>query len=212
MAIEFPPLTLPKDLTGIPNGSVPKTLLSQVQMPNASFQMHHTAARSWHAMSVVCYAATKQWLAASGVGRTFQVQHDEFFRRYTPTYLPGRNVLTSQRTYQGKRYYLRRGMFPCATPGTSNHGWWVAVDLGVFRGPAQTLGYITSHPALFQWLTTNCISFGWGWEGAKVPPNWKPGDPAPAGWEPHHIRYVAGDAIPQRVLDVEAYFAAVGKS
>jgi hypothetical protein len=209
--IEYPPIVLPKDLVGVINGNVPKPLLSQVQMPNASFQMHHTAARSWHAMCVVLYAATKVWLAASGVGRTFQVQYDEFFRRYTPTYIPGRNVLTSQRTYQGKRYFLRRGMFPCARPGESNHGLWIAVDLGLFQGSTKPLAYITSNGAVFQWLTDHATEYGWGWEGARVPPDWKPGDPAPAGWEPHHIRYVAGDAIPQQVLNVEAFLEAATK-
>lgn len=206
--IEYPPVTLPKDLTGVHNGSVPKTLLSQVQMPNASFQMHHTAARAWHAMSVVCFAETKQWLAASGVGRTFQQQWDLFFSRYTPTYIPGRNVLTSQRIYNGKRYYLRRGVFPCARPGESNHGLWIAIDLAVSEGPGKPLGYITANPALWGFIFTHATEYGFGWEGARVPPDWKPGQPAPAGWEPHHIRYVAGDAIPQKVLDVEAFLEA----
>ena len=52
-----------------------------------------------------------------------------------------------------------------AVPGTSNHGWGLAVD---FRYP----GSVTSTPG-FSWLLANAPSFGWTWAGrtfAQVEP------------------------------------------
>ena len=127
--------------------------------------------------------------------------------RYTPSYLPVRNVLTSQRIYDGKRWYLRRGMSPAAVPGTSNHGWALANDIALCKSIYDPLAKawvkkiiaITADAKAWQWVQDNAMSFGFGWEGAR------PGMP---GWEPWHIRYWAGDRVPQRVKDVEAYLAA----
>ena len=43
----------------------------------------------------------------------------------------------------------------CANPGTSNHGWGKAVDIGGCRGVNSGTG-----PA-FEWLTANASRYGW---------------------------------------------------
>ena len=48
-------------------------------------------------------------------------------------------------------------------------------------------------------MKNNAESFGFSWEGARE------GQP---GWEPWHLRYVAGDKTPARVLDMQAFFKA----
>src|SRR5664279_1744864 len=59
----------------------------------------------------------------------------------------------------------------CADPGTSNHGWAKAVDIGGCCGVDTGAG-----PA-FDWLTANAPGFGW------VHPAWaQPGGSKPEPW------------------------------
>jgi hypothetical protein len=59
----------------------------------------------------------------------------------------------------------------CADPGTSNHGWAKAVDIGACCGVNTGTG-----PA-FDWLTSNAARFGW------VHPGWaQPGGSKPEPW------------------------------
>ena len=62
----------------------------------------------------------------------------------------------------------------CAVPGTSNHGWAKAVDIGA------CCGVNTGSGAAFDWLTANAGAFGW------VHPAWAQPDgskPEPWHWE-----------------------------
>ena len=62
----------------------------------------------------------------------------------------------------------------CADPGTSNHGWAKAVDIGA------CCGVNTGSGAAFDWLTANAARFGW------VHPAWAQPDgakPEPWHWE-----------------------------
>jgi len=59
----------------------------------------------------------------------------------------------------------------CADPGTSNHGWAKAVDIGA------CCGVNTGSGAAFDWLTANAARFGW------VHPPWaQPGGSKPEPW------------------------------
>jgi LAS superfamily LD-carboxypeptidase LdcB len=60
-----------------------------------------------------------------------------------------------------------------AVPGTSNHNLGIAIDIKDSSG------------ARLEWLAKNATSFGFSWE---VLPS-----------EPWHLRYVAGDDVPERV-------------
>ena len=203
--IEYIPVTRPTNLVGVPNGRLPFTLLTPVYFPGVGhLSLHPQAARAWNAMAVVCFAETGQKLSTTGTYRWYDAQVLLFNQRMSPIYNPI-TCTTTTRLWNNKRYWLKRGFAPCATPGTSNHGWALAVDTAI-AGPNKVLG-ITTNLSVWRWLSRNAVSFGWSWEGAKVPGNWEPGQVAPAGFEPWHIRYVAGDTTPKRVLDVEAFFA-----
>ena len=70
-----------------------------------------------------------------------------------------------------------------AVPGTSNHGWGIAVDFG---GDVYSPGYPSAD---HRWLRENAGTFGWWWAGAKFsqvePWHWEysaitnPGTPTP---------------------------------
>ena len=65
----------------------------------------------------------------------------------------------------------------CANPGTSNHGWGKAVDIGTCCGIKTGTG-----PA-FDWLTTNAGRYGWNHPAWAQPGGSKP--------EPWHWEYGA---------------------
>lgn len=80
----------------------------------------------------------------------------------------------STRSWEGKTWYLKPNNAPMAAPGTSNHNLGLAVDIAEASGDR------------LKWMLANCASFGWSWEVES---------------EPWHIRYVAGDNLPQTVKD-----------
>jgi LAS superfamily LD-carboxypeptidase LdcB len=202
--IEYIPVTRPTDLVGVQNGKLPFTLLTPVFFPGVGhLSLHPQAARSWSAMAVVCFAETGVKLSTTGTYRSYDAQVQVFNERMSPVYNP-LTCTTTTRTWNGKRYWLKRNCSPAAVPSTSNHGWALAVDTAI-HAPGKVLP-ITSNLTVWRWLSRNAVSFGWSWEGVKVLGNWEPGQVAPAGWEPWHIRYVAGDTTPKRVLEVEQFF------
>ena len=62
----------------------------------------------------------------------------------------------------------------CADPGTSNHGWAKAVDIGACCGVNSGAG------AAFDWLTANAATYGWVHPGWAQPSGSKP---EPWHWE-----------------------------
>jgi hypothetical protein len=82
--------------------------------------------------------------------RTFDEQVDVFRRYYTTTYQPGRPT----RVWGGVVYWQRPGYPSAAVPGTSNHGWARALDLG--SGVNDSL---TSDEHL--WMRRNGSTYGW---------------------------------------------------
>lgn len=81
-------------------------------------------------------------------------------------------VSDSYRSYGAQVACRRSKGSLCARPGTSNHGWGVAVDLG---GPAHSFG-----TAAHAWLLANAGAYGW------TLPAWARADgskPEPWHWE-----------------------------
>jgi murein L,D-transpeptidase YcbB/YkuD len=108
--------------------------------------------------------------------RSYDQQLSVFHRRYTPTYDPNVNVTTDTRTFNGATWYKRKGVAAVATPGKSNHGWGLAVDVSGSSG------------ARLAWMLANAQRFGFSWESQD---------------EAWHVRYVAGDTVPAVVLEFE---------
>lgn len=198
MTLPIMPVTKPADLRLAQNGRLTPCQLTSVTFPGVGhMSLHPTAARAWSALTVACYAATKLSLSGTGCYRSYDQQLSLFNARYTSTYNPAVNVLTSRRTWLGKRWWLRRGMAPVAVPGTSNHGLGIAVDAGWWAGNnlpgLSDIAGVTAKPVGWGWLQNEATKYGWSWELQS---------------EPWHLRYCAGDHTPQAVLDVEAFLAA----
>lgn len=78
-------------------------------------------------------------------------------------------VTDSYRSYAGQVSCRLRKGYLCATPGTSNHGTGIAVDLG---GGVQTFGSVQH-----QWMVDHAAQYGW------VHPSWaEPGSSKPEAW------------------------------
>lgn len=192
------PMTLPSTLNGQQNGLLPNNLLDGIGVGNA--RMEKTAARAFRAMF---NEAMKHQLYPRHVGdyRSFEAQKKLFLSRYREVNLATYSVTPPSRC---KRWHdatkwgftstywvkIRRadGTYPAtaATPGNSNHGWGLALDI------AQELdgdpGPESISQVFVQWLIDNAHRWGISAELQS---------------EPWHWRYVAGDRIPQAVLDFE---------
>lgn len=93
--------------------------------------------------------------------RSYDSQKAGFLQRYQTEAIPG----ASTKTFEGKTWYLKKGMAMLATPGKSQHNLGLAVDV-----------HSASEPKRIKWLIENVKEFGFSWE---VVPS-----------EPWHLRYV----------------------
>jgi hypothetical protein len=163
------PVVLPKDLKGIEPGKLPANLLKAV--PGGG-KMHSIAACAWMAMIEKAKAEGVELKPTSSgdTYRDYDSQKQGFLTRYQLAAIPGQ----STKTFEGKTWYLKKGMAMLATPGKSQHNLGLAVDVAS-----------ASEPKRLNWLIENVKEFGFSWE---VVPE-----------EPWHLRYVCGDNIPASV-------------
>ena len=163
------PVKLPADLKGVEPGKLPNNLL--VSIPGGG-KLHRLAANAWLAMVAKAKADGIELkpTSAGDTYRSYESQKAGFLQRYQLDKVEG----TSTKTFEGKTWYLKKGMAMLATPGKSQHNLGIAVDI-----------HSASEPKRLNWLIENVKDFGWSWE---VVPS-----------EPWHIRYVAGDAVPAAV-------------
>jgi len=85
----------------------------------------------------------------------------------------------SYRSYSQQVSIFRERPSLAAVPGTSNHGWGLAVDLGC--------GVQSSRSAQYRWMTRTASQFGW------VHPAWAVHDPyEPWHWEFGHLSGAGG--------------------
>ncbi|MEU3271894.1 D-alanyl-D-alanine carboxypeptidase family protein [Saccharomonospora sp. NPDC006951] len=127
---------------GYPNGLIPSAALCSMGL--GSHVLRCDAAQAFHAMSRAYAREFGTPLCATDSYRTFDVQVDLY----------------------------RRKPALAAIPGTSNHGWGLAVDL---CGGAESFG-----TPQYRWLAANAPAFGWvnpGWArqggGREEPWHWE---------------------------------------
>jgi len=182
------PIIFPTDLTGQKNGYVTAAVLRTVQKPQGKMEKH--AATAWNCLQLAAYFSHLT-LNQSGAYRSYAQQLALFNTRYSTTDL-GR-VPQVTRIWQGKVYYLKPGMSPCSTPGSSDHGWGLAIDCA----------NCTTGSPLLAWLlgdgfsTCEALKYGFTWQVA---------DSKNPNFEPWHLQYVTGDTWTQGVQNMIKVF------
>lgn len=192
------PLVMPSTLKGQQNGKLSDHLLVKIGVGSA--RMEITASRAFKAMFA---EARKAGFDPRHVGdyRPFEQQLSLFLARYQPatfttyglTSRAHRKIWNQADQYGYKtKYWVKKknpnGSYPAtaASPGNSNHGWGLALDI------AQEIDGDPAPESISQnfvnWLIQNAHRWGISAELQS---------------EPWHWRYVAGDAIPQAVFDFE---------
>lgn len=186
MSLPVVPVRRPASLNGALNGRLSASILTLVpgQAGGAGVRLCAPAARSWRAL---CAAALDDGhvLKVATHGRSYRpyVEQETIFRaRYTPHSL----WAPRRRKWQGAWWSKKPGVAAAAVPGTSNHGWGLAVDCGEESdgdGGTESLDAGT-----LEWLIARAGRLGWSWEIQS---------------EPWHLRYFAGDHVPLAVLAFE---------
>lgn len=181
------PIILPADLKNAKNGELNQDILREIKSPKG--KMHRLAATAWNAMQLDAYFNGIE-LKQVGDYRSLARQEEMFKDRYqlTPT---DRHPQVTRR-YQNKTWYLKKGKAPSASPGTSNHGLGLAVDVADASG--KRLEWLLGDG----FLTSNALKYGFSWEVREGP-----------NAEAWHIRYVCGDNLPKSVLDAISAFPSL---
>lgn len=183
MTLPIHQVSRPAVLDGKANGKLPDSILRSVpgQEGGPTVRLVEPAARAWTAL---CSAARREGhiLKATSASDSFRPYTDQeriFRARYQLTPIAG----ADRRTWQGRVWFKKHGVAAAAVPGTSNHGWGLAVDTGTeLDGDAGTESI---DKATLNWLLENAERFGFSWELQS---------------EPWHIRYFMGDKLPSAVL------------
>lgn len=161
MTLPVRPVRLPADLRNVENGRLDDGLLVAIKPFG---RLHRVAADAWHAMRWQAHRdgiRPMKPTSAADAYRSFDQQKAAFLSRYQREPIPG----ASTRTWNSEIWYLRQGA-PLASPGTSNHGLGLAVD--VWSSSGERL----------DWLLANAQKYGWSWEVQS---------------EPWHLRFCEGD-------------------
>ena len=149
-----PDRTVPKPSTlrGVKNGEVPAELLKPCGI--RSFVMVEPAASAMKALRDHAWRDGIR-ISATGTYRSLGAQKALFYRRYqdTPSY-PG----ARHEHYDGKDWWLRKGVAGAAVPGTSNHGWGLAVDFAR-RNAAGRL--VVLDGLSLEWLSQHATRYGY---------------------------------------------------
>lgn len=168
------------------NGRLPDSIL--VNTPGLAggpvVRLVEPAARAWRALQAAASAAGHTLKATSLYDsyRPYDVQVSTFLRRHQTDPIAG----VTPRWWQGVAYYLKPGYAPAAVPGTSNHGWGLAIDVGEERD--GDTGTESIDAGTLAWLVEHELDYGFSHE-LEV--------------EPWHVRYFRGDDIPTAVLSYE---------
>lgn len=194
------PMTKPSNLANVENGKLPNELLVPAHIPGNNWKLHPTAARACRAM-VAAMGAEGIQIRATGTYRSYSGQLNLFLSRYEPTNGVKYFATPSSRRkfwkdaksagYDSQYWIMKKlpnGRWPAmaAVPGTSNHGWALAVDFAEELDGDPQVESISNRAV--SWLIKNAHTYGWSAEVQS---------------EPWHWRYITGDRIPPAVRTFE---------
>ena len=199
MALPVTAVVMPADLINASNGNLATPPLTAVDFPGrGQGRLHVNAWRAFRAMANACLVATGMVLTVTSVAdayRSYKNQLTAFLARYEPVsattyYLTSKSKRkhwpnAKNLGYSSNYWRLKPGYAMVAVPGTSNHGWGLALDIAIVLNGGVAGVY---NSACWQWLLANAAKYGFSWEAQS---------------EPWHVRYTAGDNIPQAILDFE---------
>ncbi len=176
MAPKYPykKMVLPKELAGMKDVTgklTPEMLTTSVN-----------GAKFWRwagiAFNQMFNDAEKAGFKLQNIGdyRSYEQQLAMFKERYSTT--DGGRKPQVTRTWDGKTWYLKPKMSPSSSPGKSNHGLGLAIDLNV------------TNPKTLDWLCENAPKYGFYLQSDN---------PASPEFEAWHWQYVCGDTTPEAV-------------
>jgi LAS superfamily LD-carboxypeptidase LdcB len=176
MAPKYPykKMVLPKELVSMKDETGKLTVEQLKVAPNG--------AKFWNwagiAFSQMFNDAEKAGFKLQNIGdyRSYEQQLAMFKERYSTT--DGGRKPQVTRTWDGKTWYLKPKMSPSSSPGKSNHGLGLAIDLNV------------TNPKILDWLCENAPKYGYYLQSDN---------PASPEFEAWHWQYVCGDATPEAV-------------
>ncbi len=169
MTLPVAALVRPADLRGQANGELEAHLLTPV---DGGEVLHHAAAGSWMAMRQAAHGDRVSIAVGADAYRPLVTQVAIFLDRYIPV----TSHRTGARWWREQWWVKKAGVDRAAVPGTSNHGWGLAVDVAACR---------TENTVACRWLKENAHRFGWSAEIQD---------------EPWHWRAVHGDVVPATVV------------
>ncbi len=190
-------VTKPAALAGQPNGMLPDSLLTAVDQYGGRLQP--TALRALRAMLAALEpqcGVQMTYTSAYDCYRPYSIQLITFTARYKPVSSAVFNTYDAvdRKSWptnpDGQRYWVKRSsnVATAAVPGTSNHGYGLAVDLARGTAPSNAVYIGNEGTAVTEWLKAHAATYGYSGETQS---------------EPWHWRYWAGDAIPAAVLAYE---------
>ena len=185
------PIIMPTDLKGQKNGYVVSAVLRIIQKPSGQLEKH--AATAWNCLQLAAYFNALT-LNQVGAYRNYAQQLALFNARYSTTDMGRKPQVT--RIWQGKKYYLKPGKSPCATPGNSDHGWGLAIDAANCSMGSPLLAWLRGD----SFETCQALQYGFTWAVA---------DPKNPNFEPWHLQYVTGDTWTPAVLEALKVFPAL---
>lgn len=175
-------MVLPKEVEKVGNGKLTPKMMKKVKCGG---MMWNNAADAFNAMYDAALAAGHK-LRNIGDYRPFEGQLSMFMDRYEQKPTGRKPEIT--RNYQGKTWYLKKGKAPSGTPGTSNHGFGLAIDIAVdHKGKIVSIAGTKA----YAWMCENAPSYGFYLQGAPTKADGK----ANPEYEAWHWQYCIGDKV-----------------
>lgn len=141
--------------------------LTDLTVTYAGHRLRADAAAAWLRLT----AAFGREIRVTDSYRPYVTQERIFTQRYAPQ-ATGGGIYGDVRFWNGVRYVRKPGTAAAAVPGTSNHGWGLALDLAD--------GVNTGTGPAWDWLQANAAHYGW------TNPAWAKN---PRTYEPWHWEY-----------------------
>ena len=141
-------LVVPAALKDVENGKLDPKILKKVKCGGVMFVQ---AAAAFNQMFDAALAVGIK-LRNVGDYRSYDAQLSLFNQRYSVTDQGRKPTVT--RKWKGKTYYLKPKMSPSSTPGGSNHGLGLAIDLDV------------TDKKVLQWLCDNAPTWNFYLQGS----------------------------------------------